>query len=158
MEVLEKLNMRQFAQFLQEAQIKTFAGGQENPQEDGSTISSYSNGLYSLTDTWSGSARFAGQQVARYSRTKTPIWSCVYYGRDLNPEVMKNGGNDFLKYALRQTPIEFPVRGPVEVKNQDFIYLNSWYGDLTNFSGLDEIFFGIKLIFQLNYMGGLVQK
>ena len=63
-----------------------------------------------------------------------------------------------LKNALKKMPPEAPFRGPKLYKEGEYIYTNSWQGDLERFSGEEQITQNGRLIYQANYRGGLVNQ
>lgn len=57
-----------------------------------------------------------------------------------------------------QMPEDHPFRGPKEYKEGEYVYTNSWEGELERFSGEERIIQGEKLIYKVNYLGGLVDQ
>ena len=63
-----------------------------------------------------------------------------------------------LRNALMRIPEDGPFRGPKEYKEMEYIYINSWEGDVERFSGKEKINQGEKLIYGASYIGGLVDE
>lgn len=77
--------------------------------------------------------------------------------------------SSFLKQALINMPIEFPVRGPKhfmmdevhhgnKIYKGKFVYVNQWTGDMKKFVGYEEIYWNSKNVYYHNYMGGLIRN
>ncbi len=62
----------------------------------------------------------------------------------------------FLKKALLRIKEKRPFRGPRIFKEQDFVYIDSSSGGLTDFKGTERILFKGKEVFRQNYVGGLI--
>ena len=61
-----------------------------------------------------------------------------------------------LRGALKQMPPEHPYRGPQKYESGQSVYTNQWTGELDRFSGEERITQGEKVVYQANYLGGLV--
>ncbi len=63
-----------------------------------------------------------------------------------------------LTKALRNSSIEMPYRGPRELVDGEFKYINELNGEVDNFFGEEKIYKGGTLLYVAKYMGGLVDK
>lgn len=64
----------------------------------------------------------------------------------------------FLQKALSLIPKDKPFRGPKKYQQNDLEYINTFSGNLENFSGEEIIKFKGKEIYQAKYAGGLVDQ
>ena len=81
----------------------------------------------------------------------------VYYGWVVE-EVATDPVYEILSNALMRMPEDAPFRGPKEYQEGGFVYRNTWSGDVERYSGEEQITQGKKLIYQANYLGGLVDQ
>ena len=63
---------------------------------------------------------------------------------------------DFLKKALDKVSVTRPFRGPRRLKIGNFLYLDKSKGNIKEFSGQEKIFHKGRLVFQQDYIGGLI--
>ena len=152
---MEQKIRERLAKFLQESKKNTFASRISIPRfnPDGSKEYIYKNGEWLYRDKYFGSLVDTGQEVVFYKGKL--IWSMSYRGGMIEPH--KNLSKkcfSFLKKCLRNIPIEFPVRGVKEYKEDPFYYTNSWQGTLEDFVGEEKIFLKGEQIYFRNYLGG----
>jgi len=145
-------------QFILEAGRNTYAS--ENPnikvkEVDNSTTINYQNGDWKYNDNYFGGEPYGGREVVFYQNK--PVWMMVYYGWVVE-------GNDFneiykiLSLALRNSTLDMPYRGPKELIDGEFKYVNELDGDVNSFSGEEKIFKGDTLVYTAKYIGGMVDK
>ncbi len=141
--------------FLLKASTKGYATGESviKKSADGSYYTQYFAGEFRLHDSWFGGEPFGGREVVFFKGK--PHWIMVYYGLDSGKA---KGLIGFLKLALARPPKELPVRGPKQLKNGDFRYINTWKGNLQNFKGEEKIFYKNKEVYRAMYLGGLVDQ
>src|SRR3989338_7498907 len=145
-------------QFLIDSNKSGYAGGKEKQwikERDGSTTIPSEKGDWKSHDNYFGGEPYGGRAVV-FLKNK-PVWVIVYYGW-----VVKNIETDLvykvLRNALTRMPKEHPFRGPKEYREGEYVYVNSWEGDVECFSGEEKIAQGEKLIYKANYIGGLVDE
>ena len=63
-----------------------------------------------------------------------------------------------LRGALKQMPPDHPFRGPKEYEEGEYLYTNSWSGEIDQYSGEEKIMQGDTLIYKATYIGGLVDQ
>ena len=63
-----------------------------------------------------------------------------------------------LQWALRNIPENAPYRGPLEYKDEEYIYHNSYTWNLEQFSGKEIIRKGDEIVYQAQYMGGIIDQ
>lgn len=152
------MHKEELRQFLLDSNKAGYAGGEEKKwikEADGSTTIPFQKGEWKSHDNFFGGEPYGGRVVVFHENKA--YWMMVYYG--WVAEGMDNNlVYGVLRNALKQMPEDAPFRGPNEYKQEDFTYSNSWTGDIERYSGQEQIRQGDKLIYQANYMGGLVDK
>ena len=139
--------------FLIRAKKATYAG--KGAETDSSRPNShdlqYTEGCLKYIDSYLGSAKFTGEEALW--KDGIPFWSMNYSGRVTG----ENFSGDFLIEALALVPEEYPFRGPAEYINGDYSYTCSVKGDFHWFSGVEEIHFKNKKIYECVFHGGDVE-
>lgn len=145
-------------QFLIDSNRAGYAGGEEKKwikEPDGSTTIPFQQGEWRSHDNFFGGEPYGGRVIVFHE--DKAHWMMVYYGWVI--EGMDNNlVYGVLRNALKQMPEDAPYRGPKEYKEDNFTYSNSWVGEVERYSGEEKIMQGDKLIYQANYMGGLVDQ
>jgi hypothetical protein len=149
--------------FLGNASVATYAGGGKRliTEKKGFFDLEYREGGFYYRDSFAGYLASFGQEVVWYQ--DKPVWMCSYGGG------MKNSkANDaqfahttfgFLKRALRtgDKNKNFQPRGPENLKDGDWEYMNKCEGDISEFKGHEEIHYKGELVFVHDYFGGIVK-
>lgn len=142
-------------------QVGYGSGNESNwiKESDGSTtirypLKNYETADWKFNDNFFGGEPYGGRIVIIYENK--PIWLMVYYGlveplADNIPEIYH-----FLKQALMKAPEEFPLRGPERLKINEFEYRNKWKGNLTEYSGQENIYQRGLGVYHAIYSGGLI--
>lgn len=115
------------------------------------TVMPKTNGHFMIN--WFGGEPFGGREVVFYKHK--PYWMMAYYGSDSQTD---EGTIPFLRKALSQMPEDMPVRGPKELIDGKYRYVNTWLGTLGKFIGEEKIYFEDKEVFKTNYSGGVVDQ
>ncbi|NCU38675.1 hypothetical protein EOL96_06510 [Candidatus Saccharibacteria bacterium] len=108
-----------------------------------------------FTDHWFGGDPFSGQESI--TKDGKAIWAMQYRGRvckgfeDRADEVF-----GFLKQALGRCTPEEPLRGPNEYEDGGWRYENTWSHNLSEFEGVENIYYQGTLAHVCKYMGGVV--
>jgi len=152
------MDLKNLKEFILEASQNTYAS--ENPdikvkQEDNSTTIVYEKDDWKYHDNYFGGEPYGGREVVFFKGN--PIWMMVYYGwvvEGNNPDDVYG----ILTKALRNSSIEMPYRGPRELVDGEFKYINELNGEVDNFFGEEKIYKGDTLLYVAKYMGGLVDK
>lgn len=141
--------------FLIESCTKGYSAGDSVIQkhDDFSYSTTYESGKFILHDNWFGGEPFGGREVVFCD--KKPYWMMVYYGSDSGKA---EGLIAFLRRALAKPDSEIPVRGPKELTDGDFRYVNTTSGTLEDFVGEEKIYFKGKEAYKAYFSGGLVDK
>lgn len=138
-------------QFLIDAKRNGYAGGEIDKEPDGSYSSTYTKDNLQFNDNWDGGEPFGGRE--RFTIDGKPYWMMVYFGA---VEMDSEGIIPTLRAALSEMPEDFPVRGPQEFSNGEYLYLNEWEGNMDRFSGKERILHNGRQAYSAIYAGGLV--
>ena len=152
------MNKEALHQFLIDSNKAGYAGGEEKQwikEPDGSTTIPYSQGDWKSHDNFFGGEPYSGRIVV-FHHDKA-VWMMVYYGWVVE-EVATDPVYEILRNALMRMPEDAPFRGPKEYQEGGFVYRNTWSGDVERYSCEEQITQGKKLIYQANYLGGLVDQ
>ncbi|WP_337860755.1 DUF5680 domain-containing protein [Ferroplasma sp.] len=143
-------------EFMVEAKTKAYASG--NAYSDGNGGSKefmFTSGNLKYTDRYVGSIFFAGQETLFESNI--PVWSMVYYGGMLDDSCEPDEVYNFLRTALRNIPLDLPLRGSKYFHSNKFVYKNEAEGDLSHFIGYESIENTEDIIYELHYSGGSIE-
>lgn len=147
----------EFRAFLIRAKQATYASGSAGLAESTRPQShdlAYAEPPYSYFDTYLGGFAFAGEEAVWFEGT--PVWAMNYYGT-MTVETIPDGFSDFLKFALRQVPLDAPYRGPERAERDDFCFDCRWEGDIAMFRGEETISHNGQVIYRLYFHGGAIQ-
>src|SRR3990167_1993362 len=155
---MSKIDLKQLAEFLNEANKNTYAN------KDAAKVSATrlksedyhfeKDGLI-YHDTYFGARDFIGEEVVY--KDGEPVWAMNYYGFILKPEASTKEVYSILRPALMQEYSDIlPVRGPKEYKEGESIYRNSVEGSLERFSGNEEIILKGDKVYNCWYHGGAI--
>jgi uncharacterized protein DUF5680 len=144
--------------FLRVANKRTYAN-KDVPQVQSSRLKSqdyeFEQDQFTYHDTFFGDRDFIGEEIV-YKQDR-PVWGANYFGFILADEIGEAEVYDFLRKALMQDYDNvIPVRGPREFSDGDWRYRFSVDGDLSNFSGQEEILLRERTIYRLLLHGGLI--
>jgi hypothetical protein len=143
--------------FLMDASRRGYAAGQsavKTREADHSTTIVLEQGEWRFHDNYFGGEPYGGREVVFFRGQ--PVWMAVYYGQ------VDGAGVDpvysFLQRALREAPVEFPVRGPETFTEGRFSYRNGYEGVVASFCGQETIHENGQLVYTARYAGGLVDR
>jgi hypothetical protein len=152
------LDLEALRRFLVEANDAGYAGGDEkqwSKEPDRSMTIVFEKGDWKSHDNFFGGEPYGGRTIVSYKGQ--PVWMLVYYGW-VSPEKDADAAYGFLREALRAMPQEHPIRGPSVFERRGVLYTNSWQGDLTRFSGREQITEYGSEVYVASYVGGLVDR
>jgi hypothetical protein len=147
-------------EFLFSANENGYAGeGKEvEPQRPKFKEIEYIEGDWYFRDSYSGFYFAPGQEVV-YFKDK-PIWAMAYAG---GMKFDYHGDHDFakqtfsfLKRALMAMDKEKPFRGPENFEEGEWKYESKVEGDIRDFLGNEKIYYQGELVFEQNFIGGLI--
>jgi len=150
-------NLSQLSKFLVKAKINTYASsgeGGERILSDGSKEFEFKEGEFKYRDRDFGYNPFIGQEIVW--RNAKVVWGMNYYGKIVSEIIPAKDIYQFLQEALKRVTKDNPFRGPNNYKKDDFKYINKTKGNVEKFEGQEIIFYKNKLVYKLNYHGGLV--
>ncbi len=145
-----------FRRFLVKAKINTYAARMKESSEPTRPKSKdlrYEEGDFLYFDSYFGGLDFIGQEIV-YEKG-TPVWGMNYHGRTFRRDIAEMP--DFLKESLRLVTEEAPYRGPERHVRGDFEYRCLYSGELSGFTGKEEIHFRGHLVYVLHFHGGFVE-
>lgn len=149
--------MMDFNEFLVEAKRNTYAGGRARKidlKEKGNLFV-YEKESFQYRDKYYGYDPFGGQEVV--SKNGKIIWIMNYYGMILCQEISSKDVYNFLRRSMSRISVDRPFRGPENFKEKDFEYKNEFEGDISDFRGIEVIYYKDKKIYSLTYHGGFVK-
>jgi len=150
---LEVNDDAEIIRFVTEAKKNTYANfsaGKVAPSRLASTDLAYEHGEFKYLDTYVGGPSFSGSEVVYHERS--PVWSMNYIGRTLSGQPI-----DFLTEMLTHVSMEMPYRGPEFYRDGKYTYINLVSGTFDWFQGVEKIYYGDELIYELVYHGGEVK-
>jgi hypothetical protein len=149
----KEVSLESLKDFLCDARANTYASNAspiDNPRLLASKQLEFQKGDYFYRDVYfSGDKMFLGQEII-YLDLK-PVWGMNYIGDQINKTEA-----DFLKESLLKLSDKCRIGGICEYKKRDFWYQDKGQGNLEEFSGKETISSGNKVIYNLNYQGGLI--
>ena len=152
------IDKQQLCKFLVEAKKATYAAGETAKkivEADKSTTLIFEDGDFKHHDNYFGGEPFGGREVVFLQNN--PIYIMTYYG--LVDEFVANFEPVYkvLQKALSLIPEDYPFRGPKKYVDGDFIYKNTFTGEIDNFFGEETISSSQgKEIYKAKYIGGFV--
>ncbi|MDP3728292.1 MAG: DUF5680 domain-containing protein [bacterium] len=154
------MNLKELAHFLVKAKCNAYAGdGKEIPsQRPGFKELEFKEGPWEYRDSYVGYFMAPGQEYVRYNGQI--VWAMAYTGGMV--EEYREDKNlakqtfQFLKQALQKIEVSRPFRGPNSLSLGDWEYRDKSEGDITDFKGVEHIFYKGKEVFKQNYIGGVV--
>ena len=153
------INKKQLCEFLVKAKKAGYASGDKVnkiKEKNKSKTITFKNSHWKYYDNYFGGEPYGGEEVVFFK--KQPVYIMVYYGSvDKSVKDFKLIYK-FLQEALTLVPKNKPFRGPRFYQNGDYAYRNWFYEKITNFSGIEKIYFGKKKIYEAKYVGGLVDQ
>ncbi|HEY4476890.1 MAG TPA: DUF5680 domain-containing protein [Candidatus Paceibacterota bacterium] len=156
---MEKISTSELEQFLKKANKNTYANKdalKTPPSRLKSEDYQFKEGELFYHDTYFGSRDFIGEEVVY--KNDEPVWAMNYYGFVLKPEVSTNEAYTILRPALMQDDKGIiPVRGPRVYQEGEKKYQNKVEGDLSRFSGVEEILMSGEIVYRALYHGGFIE-
>lgn len=149
------ISVEELKGFIVEARIHTYAGravALDNPRLKGSKELEFQKGDWFYQDIYfAGKDNIIGQEIIYWNNK--PAWAMGYFGDQL-----KENSTEFLKQTLSDLADVCRLGGSCENEKKEFQYKDKGQGSLEKFSGEENITMNGKLIYKLNYQGGLIIK
>ncbi|MFA5872236.1 MAG: DUF5680 domain-containing protein [Parcubacteria group bacterium] len=152
------MDKTQLKKFLVESNKAGYAGGEEKKwinEKDGSTTIPFEKAQWKMQDNYFGGEPYGGRTVVFFE--EKPVWMMVYYGLVVE-SVKPKSIYGVLKNALMRMPEDYPFRGPEKYEEGEFIYENSWDGEVDNSSGEEKISQVGEMVYKASYIGGLIDR
>ena len=160
---MNQTSLSRLAEFLVEAKRRTYAGLDDDatisaPLLPGSKQLEYRAHDLSYRDIYFGMRFFVGQETVQAG--SHVIWSMSYAGG------VSSGITDrdeflaiyaFLRKALLAIREDGPFRGPAQLEDGNFRYVNISQGDVAEFHGEEQVFRAGMKVYGLRYNGGLIR-
>lgn len=145
--------------FIIEAKAVTYISGKApSPVATriGATDIPYEKGRFRYLDSYYGGTDFLGQEVV-WDDT-APVWAMNYYGRILDAERFDGGrAGTVIKQALTALYQEKRFLGGFTYLHSLGEYVDQSVGDYRSFLGVERIRMGERVVYQLDYQGGLIK-
>lgn len=156
---MEILTLEELATFLKAANLNTYANEKSEKVDSlrlGSHDYHFEKGGLVYHDTYFGGTKFIGEEIIY--KDEQPVWGMNYRGITLS-ETMSEGLFDaILRPALMAgSGDNIPVRGPKEFVSGDWQYTFKIEGDLSNFTGVEEITKKGEIVCRLLCHGGWIK-
>ena len=151
------MDIAQLQAFIKRAASNTYASGAQsvsNPQRPGFEELTFEEGDFSYRDSYTGQYRSWGTELVRFK--DKPVWNSLYGGGMVEgKENLDHETFQFLQKAFLKRP-EDSFRGPEELIEGDFKYTYKQEGDISLFTGYEEIRYKGELVFFHRINGGLI--
>ena len=143
-----------FKQFLYQANIHGYGSADVNRQNlpNGEHIITFTQDEFELRDVYYGGEPYAGQEVI--FRDGVAMWAMQYRGSIVEGEDF-GPIYTFLGKALTNTKLGLP-RGVDGFSDDNFTYVITMNGDLTDFAAEETISRTGELVYFAKFLGGLV--
>lgn len=153
------MDTKKLSKFLVDAKRNTYASKGETDEFifiDGGKELKFKESEFLYIDKYFGFNSFIGEEIV--FEDKEVVWGMNYYGGVIKKIISEKEIYQFLKEALERVSKESPFRGPAEFKNGFLKYRNKVNGNIKKFEGEEKIYFKRKIIYKLNFHGGLIEK
>jgi len=160
---MDAISPARLSAFLVEAKRRTYAGLDDEatvstPAFAGSKQLEYRDDGLSYRDIYFGMTYFVGQEVVQSGARV--IWSMSYAG-GLLPGIADRAEvaaiYAFLRQSLLRIKADTPFRGPLLFEAADFRYVNTPEGDVSDFSGVEQVTRSGAKVYGLRYSGGMIR-
>lgn len=157
---MKNINLDGLKEFLFEANAHGYGGESKEvkPQRPGFDELEYKKGDWYFRDSYAGHYYAPGQEIVYFQ--DEPVWAMAYSG-GMMPSYhgdveMTRMTITFLKKALMAMEKNLPFRGPKLLEEGDWRYESKVNGDVSDFSGVERIYFKNEVVFKQNFIGGLI--
>ncbi len=144
--------------FIDKAGKATYAGGgtYAEPERSGFKELTFTKGNFTYRDSYAGFYRSRGTEVVRHK--DIPIWASLYGGGMVAGfESLAGDTFTFLKQVMLHDEAGFDsFRGPHKYSEGEWEYVYSQEGDVSEFTGYEEIRYKADVVFTHRIMGGFI--
>ncbi len=145
--------------FIVEAKAVTYVSGKHQASvstRPGACDIAYERGRFRYLDSYFGGTDFLGQEVIW--EDTTPVWAMNYYGRILDPQNFDGErAGTVIKQALSALYQEKRFLGGFAYQHALGEYVDQSVGDYSSFLGVERILVNDRVVYQLDYQGGLIK-
>lgn len=147
-------------QFIRAAKLATYAAQGDfasvQPLLPGTKQLEYVADDLVYRDIYAGMNRFVGQEIVY--QCGQPVWSMSYSGglASQGSSAAAPAIYAFLRQALRQCPVESPLRGPSEFRFEDLEYTCRVQGTMARFTGQELVKLAGTRVYEFNFGGGVL--
>ena len=156
---MELLTTEELTAFLKEANLNTYANEKVEKVaalRPGSHDYHFEKNGLVYHDTYFGGKKFIGEEIVY--KDGQPVWGMNYHGWTLNKTMTEGLFDAILRPALMAgSGDNIPVRGPKEFINNNWKYTFKVEGNLSNFTGVEEITKNEEVICRLLCHGGWIE-
>lgn len=155
-------DIQELREFLVEAKKQTYANEnvkKVDPVCPNSEDYRYERDDWIYYDMYFGGRKFIGEEVVYHGEGR-PKWGMNYYGFTLDDDLTEEAVDKALRPALMKVGEDskiLPIRGPREFINGEWKYNFTVEGDLSNFTGTEEISKNDKVAYRLYCHGGFIK-
>ena len=152
------MDISKLKEFLYDLNRAGYASGVEKKwikEKNHSTTIPFKKGKFRSHDNFFGGEPYGGRIVVFYE--EKPVWIMVYYG-SIKSKDDPNKVYVVLREALKKMPKEHPYRGPRKLTVNDCHYLNTWHGNIGEYSGEEKIIKKGKTVYSASYTGGFIDR
>ncbi len=143
--------------FIVAAKATTYVGAGQKvaPSRPGAFDLTYEDGAFSYRDSYFGGTDFVGQEVVWHG--ETPVWAMNYYGRVLAGDVFDGAtGAEVIRAALSAMYAEGQFLGGFDFLHDGYSYEDRSEGDWPQFTGIERILREGRVLYRLDYHGGVI--
>jgi hypothetical protein len=153
------VDTEELLKFVVTAKARTYVGdgGSVGQAVDGEHSHTFTEGPFCYRDRYVGGTDFCGQEVV-WEGTR-PVWAMVYSAALLRRDVLDGAtAGRVIKAALSALYVSGRFLGGWTAQVGEWYYLDKSQGDVTRFTGSEEIRRDGVVCYRLEYAGGLVNE
>ena len=145
--------------FLKEANLNTYANEEAEKAKSlrpGSHDYHFEKDDLTYHDTYFGGKKLIGEEIIY--KSAVPVWGMNYHGFTIDDNISEGLFDEILRPALMSgSGDNIPVRGPKEFINGEWKYTFKVDGNLSNFTGIEEISKNDQIVCRLHCHGGFIE-
>ncbi len=153
------IDTQQLCTFLVRAKTSTYAAGDKankKIEQDLSTSLLYKEWDWTYHDNYFGGEPYGWREVVLFKNK--PVYIMIYYWYVYANISDLKTTYTFLQHALSLIPEQYPYRGPQQYNKENLSYINTFTGNINNFSGEEIITRDWEEIYTAKYIGGFVDQ
>jgi len=150
------MNLEELVKFAAKAKVNAYASDTDPIFKEDKKLFFYNSGDWEYIDAYHDSEfAFHGTEVIKYKGKV--VWKMSYHGEVLvkDRHVMLETYK-VVRNALKQPNPKLPLRGPRRFSEHGLEYFFETAGDMTNFTGREEVHKDEQFLYKLNCIGGIL--